>query len=64
MRLSITLVIILITAISAWVLGLRMRHRIKRALGINVDNEMELTSLNTWMEVEDAEEREKGGKLS
>ena len=41
-----------------------MRHRIKRALGINVDNEMELTSLNTWMEVEDAEEREKGGKLS
>ena len=52
------------TAIWAWILGLKMRHRIKRAPGIKVDNEVELTSLETWMKVENAEERSKGGKLS
>lgn len=51
-------------AITSLILGVRMRHRIKRALGIKVESETELTSLNTWMEVEDAEERNKGGRLS
>ena len=60
----IGLTIILVTAISTWILGVRMRRRIKRALGRSVDNEMKLTSLNTWMKVEDAEERNRGGKLS
>jgi hypothetical protein len=53
-----------VTAVSTWILGVRMRRRIKRALGKAVDNEVELTSLNTWMEVEDEEERSRGGKLS
>jgi hypothetical protein len=43
---------------------MRMRRRIKKALGIEVENEIELTSLNTWMRVEDEEERSRRGKLS
>ena len=60
----IGLTIILVTAISTWILGVRMRRRIRKALGRSVNNEMELTSLNTWMKVEDEEERNRGGKLS
>lgn len=55
------LVVIPFMVISAWVLGMRMRRRIRRVLGIDVESESELTSLNTWMKVEDAEERSKGG---
>jgi hypothetical protein len=40
-----------------------MRRRIKRTLGIKASNEMELTSLKTWMDVEDVEEKNRGGKL-
>lgn len=36
----------------------------KRALGTDVQNDVELTSLKTWMTAEDAEERNRGGKLS
>ncbi len=57
------LVVIAVTTISAWMLGMRMRRRIRRVLGINVENESELTSLNTWMKVEDAEERSKGQRF-
>ena len=57
------LVVILVTSVWAWVLKLKMRRRIKRALGTSVDSESELTSLNTWLRVEDAEERGRGGKL-
>ena len=60
----IALIVILVTSVSAWILGIRMRRRIKRALGREVNNEMELTSLNTWMKVEDEEERHRGGRLS
>ena len=60
----IGLTIILVTAISTWILGVRMRRRIRKALGRSVNNEMELTSLNTWMKVEDEEERNRGGNLS
>ena len=55
----IGLLVIAFTSISAWVLGIRMRRRIRRALGINVESESELDSLSTWMKVEDAEERAK-----
>ena len=48
--------------ISAWFMGRRMRKRIKQTLGIKVEHESELTSLNTWMRVMDAEERAKGDK--
>lgn len=53
----------IVSAIASWILGIRMRRRIKRVLGVDVQSESELTSINTWMKVEDAEERSKGGKL-
>jgi hypothetical protein len=57
------LLVIAATAIASWILGVRMRRRIKKALGVEVKNEMELTSLKTWMEVENVEEKNRGGKL-
>ena len=64
MKLLAYLAIVAVAAISTWIIGLRMKRRIKQALGIEVQNEIELTSLNTWMRVEDEEERSRGGKLS
>jgi hypothetical protein len=64
LRVLFTLIVILVMAISTWILGIRMRRRIKRALGTDVQNDVELTSLKTWMNAEDAEERNRGGKLS
>ncbi len=55
--------IIIVSSILAWITAVRMRRRIKRALGKKV-SDMELTSLNTWMEVDEAEEGKRGGKLS
>ena len=59
----IALTVILVTSLWTWILGIRMRRRIRRALGRDVENESELTSLNTWIKVEDEEERQRGGKL-
>jgi hypothetical protein len=57
------LLVIALTAITSWVLGVRMRRRIKKTLGTEVRNEMELTSLKTWMDVENIEEKNRGGKV-
>ena len=57
------LVVIVVSTITSWILGVRMRRRIKRTLGITPTNEMELTSLKTWMNVENVEEKNRGGKL-
>lgn len=57
------LVAFLVTLVSTWILGVRMRRRMKRSLGRKPKNEQELTSLTTWMKVEDEEERKQGGKL-
>jgi hypothetical protein len=54
----VLLIVIAVTAVTSWILGVRMRRRIKKALGIDVKNEMELTSLKTWMDVESVEEKE------
>jgi hypothetical protein len=59
----IALVTIVAITVTSWILGMRMRRRIKKSLGIEVSNEMELTSLKTWMDVENAEEKNRGGKL-
>ena len=61
LRTLLTLLTMLLMAISTWIVGLRMHRRIKRALGKDVKDEVELTSLNTWMDVEDTEERNRGG---
>ena len=56
-----TLVVILIvTTVSAWITALRMRRRIKKALG-RPATDAELTSLNTWMKVDEAERRKPFG---
>ena len=60
----IALVTIGAITVTSWILGMRMRRRIKRSLGIEVSNETELTSLKTWMDVENTEERNQGGKLN
>jgi hypothetical protein len=62
-KLIISIVVIIFTLITSWILGLRMRQRIWRSLGVNVDSEAELTSLKTWMNVESIEEQNHGGKL-
>lgn len=62
MRGTITLVYLAIcvaTAISTWIIGVRMRRRIRRALGRKA-SDIELTSINTWFDVEDAEQKLRG----
>jgi hypothetical protein len=52
----------LITAIwitvSGWIVSLRVRRRMKKSLGRDATN-LELASLNTWMRVAEAEQRDK-----
>jgi hypothetical protein len=55
------LVIVITTSIAAWIVRLRMRRRIKTALGSNPTSDVELTSLRTWMRVEKEEERSSVG---
>jgi hypothetical protein len=62
-KLIVSTVVIIFTLITSWILGLRMRQRIRQTLGVNVDSEAELTSLKTWMNVESIEEQNHGGKL-
>jgi hypothetical protein len=45
MRGLILLIIIPVTSITSWILGVPTRRRIKRTLGIEVQSESELTSL-------------------
>lgn len=55
----IELVITAVIAVTSGILGIRMRRRIRRALDTKVESELELTSLNTWMRVEEEEVRKK-----
>lgn len=56
-KLATAIVVIVFMAVSTWILGIRMRRRARRALGRRISDN-ELTSINTWMEVQDAEQRE------
>jgi hypothetical protein len=53
--------IIIYSSVSAWIIGIRMRRKIRRDLGRKA-TEADLTSIDTWMEVEAAEERNKKNK--
>ncbi len=53
----VAVVVIIFTTVSAWIMGIRMRRRARRALGRDVSSG-ELTSINLWMNVQDAEHRE------
>ena len=46
------------TTVSGWIVTLRARRRMKKSLGRSA-SDLELASLNTWMKVEEAEQREK-----
>jgi prolipoprotein diacylglyceryltransferase len=50
-------IIVVVTTIASWIFRVRMQRRIRKALGTKVKSEAELTSLNTWMRVKEAEER-------
>lgn len=52
---------IIYVSASAWIIGLRMRRKIRKDLGRKA-TEADLTSIDTWMEVEQAEERNKENK--
>jgi hypothetical protein len=54
--------IMLVTTVSAWINAVRMQRRIRRALGKRV-TDAQLTSLATWMSVDEAEQRNRGGKI-
>ncbi len=54
----IFLSILVVTSVSAWILTFRMRRRVKKALGGNA-TKANLTSLNTWMAVDEAEKRKR-----
>jgi hypothetical protein len=43
--------------LSGWIVTLRARRRMKKSLGRKA-TDLELASLNTWMRVEEAEQRE------
>jgi membrane associated rhomboid family serine protease len=54
-------IVIIYASVSAWIIGLRMRRKIRKDLGRKA-TEADLTSIDTWMEVEQAEERNKENK--
>ena len=56
LRLLIYAMVAAVSAISDWIGSLRMRLRIRKALGRSVSSS-ELTSINTWIAVEEAEKR-------
>jgi len=49
-------VILIVAAVTAWIADFRSRRRIRKALGRKA-KDGELTSINTWMEVEETEKR-------
>jgi hypothetical protein len=62
LRLLIALIIAGVTAISAWIIGIQMKRRIKKDLGRKA-TESDLTSIDTWMKVEEEEEKNDRDKL-
>jgi hypothetical protein len=52
-------VIIIISVVSAWITGIRMRRKIRKDLGRKA-TDADLTSIATWMEVDEVEKRKKG----
>ena len=51
--------LIIISFVSAWITGIRMRRKIRKDLG-RTATDLDLTSLDTWMKVDEIEERKRG----
>jgi hypothetical protein len=50
--------LIIISVVSAWITGVRMRRKIRKDLGRKATN-LDLTSIDTWMKVDEVEQRKK-----
>jgi hypothetical protein len=61
LKLWVFLIISLITIVSSWIIGIRMRRRIKKDLGRKA-NERDLTSVETWMKVDEVEQKKNPGR--
>jgi uncharacterized membrane protein YecN with MAPEG domain len=53
--------VLIVSAVSSWAIGMKMRREIKRDLGRKA-TDTDLTSLETWMEVEEKEHRNQESK--
>jgi len=49
---------VIAVTVSAWIVTRQVRHRMRKSLG-KTPTDLELASLNTWMRVEEAEQRDK-----
>jgi hypothetical protein len=58
MRNLIFIGIIIFTAISSWIVKIKMKKRMERGLGRKV-SDREITSINTWMNVPSEEQARK-----
>jgi hypothetical protein len=54
-------VVIIYTSVSGWIIGMRMRRKIRKDLGREA-TDADLTSIDTWMNVEEVEERNQKNK--
>jgi hypothetical protein len=61
MRLLFYLLLVIWGAIASWIVAHRMRQRIQKALHKDV-SDIELTSLNTWMQVDKKEKQDEASK--
>lgn len=52
---------IIFTSVSATIVGVQMRRKIRRDLGRKA-TDLDLTSIDTWMKVDEAEERNQAKK--
>jgi hypothetical protein len=52
------LIALIALTVSGWIVTTRVRSRMKKSLGRKA-TDLELASLNTWMRVEEAEQRDK-----
>jgi hypothetical protein len=59
--LYILIIIILVTAIPAWITAVRMRRKVTNKLGRKATN-ADLTSMTTWMQVAETEKTGEGKK--
>ena len=56
---DIAVLIIIFTSISSWIIGIQMRRKIRRDLGRKATEE-DLTSIDTWIKVDEVEHPEEG----
>jgi hypothetical protein len=55
--------IVVVTLVSAGIIGIQMRKRIRKDLGRKATEE-DLTSIDTWMKVDEVEHPDKDGKVN